>query len=269
MEYLEFHCSECRCGLRIRAEHREKTIRCPNCHALQRYVATPAAPTSSITSQAATSNQLDQGTWSLRMPDGIVLGNLSRESFENEVRARNLGHGTMFQGGDFTQWTPLEKLFQSQVPGKADRFGGGGWAGHSTQASTPIPVTTTGGPTPSPLVLGNPVAGPSASMPGPASAAYVPPQPNSTHAYGRALPLEQQLAAPRAGLVLAMGILGMLLPCTFIFSLIGLVVGIMDTMQIGNGTMSRQGNTMLTIGLVLCVLGIFTGGCCSLSIISN
>lgn len=269
MEYLEFHCSECRCGLRIRAEHREKTIRCPNCHALQRYTATPAPLASAITSPAATPNQIDQGTWSLRMPDGIVLGNLSREAFENEVRARNLGHGTMFQGGDFTQWTPLEKLFQSQVPGKAERFGGGGWTGHSTPGSTPIPVSTTSGQTQPPLIQGTPVASPSANMAGPAAAAYVPPQPNSSQPYGRALPLEQQLPAPRAHLVLAMGILGMLLPCTFIFSLIGLVLGIMDTMQMGNGTMSRKGNTMLTIGLVLCVLGIFTSGCCGISLIAD
>ncbi|MBL8890251.1 MAG: hypothetical protein JNL67_09740 [Planctomycetaceae bacterium] len=208
------------------------------------------------------------------MPDGIVLGNLSREAFENEVRARNLGQGTLFQGGDFTQWTPLEKLFQSQVPGKADRFGGG-WAGHTTATSTPIPVSTTGGQSQFPSVgtstplAGTPVAGPTANMAGPASSAYVPLPPNSTNAYGRALPLEQQLPAPRAHLVLAMGIVGMLLPCTFIFSLIGLVLGIMDSMQMGNGTMSRQGSTMLTVGLVLCVLGIFTGGCCSISIFNS
>ncbi|MDP1560824.1 MAG: hypothetical protein Q8M16_05460 [Pirellulaceae bacterium] len=264
MEYLEFHCSECRCGLRIRAEHREKTIRCPNCHALQRYNPTPETPVHPFVDQPAAPGQIDQGTWSLKMSDGIILGNLSREAFESEVRARNLGPGTFFQGGDFSQWTPLERLFQSQVPGKADKFGGG-WAGHTATGSTPIPIyapTENRQPT---IMVGTPV-----SAPGPGSAAYVPQgQRGSASIPTGALPLEQQLPAPRSHLVLTMGILGLCLPCLFIFSLIGVVMGILDTMQMGNGTMSQKGSTMLTIGLVLSILGLFTGGCCTISILSG
>lgn len=266
MEYLEFHCSECRCGLRIRAEHREKTIRCPNCHALQRYNPTLTPLVTPFVDPPTAPSQIDQGAWSLKMPDGVILGNLTRAAFETEVRARNLGPGTLFQGGDFTQWTPLDRLFQSQVPGKADKAGGG-WTGHATTASTPIPVvSSTDASRPGTF----PATG-AAPIPGPGPAGYMPNNPYSapaSHPRG-ALPLEQQLPAPRAHLVLVMGILGLLLPCTFVFSLIGLVLGIMDTMQMGNGTMSQKGSTMLTIGLVLSILGLFTGGCCTFSIVTG
>ncbi len=264
MEYLEFHCSECRCGLRIRAEHREKTIRCPNCHALQRYNPTSVPTVGPFADQPTAPGSIDLGTWSLKMPDGIILGNLSRAAFEAEVRARNLGPGTLFQGGDFTQWTPLERLFQSQVPGKADKAGVG-WVGHMAATSTPIPVTPSTAPI-SPTVLGStPIPGP-----GPGAAGYVPPtyRGSNTSPTG-ALPYEQQLPAPRSHLVLVMGILGLVLPCTFVFSIIGLTLGIIDTMQMGNGKMSQKGSTMLTIGLVLGVLGLFTGGCCSISLLSG
>jgi hypothetical protein len=265
MEYLEFHCSECRCGLRIRAEHREKTIRCPNCHALQRYVS-PAAPSvRPLPEQPTISNPIDQGTWSLKMPDGIILGNLSRAAFEAEVRARNLGPGTFFQGGDFGQWTPLDKLFQSQVPSKAEKSGAG-WAGHLASTSTPIPVVPASYRSPPPATIGTPIATP----PGPGAAGYVPPTYRGPTPMASGAPsLEQQLPSPRAHLVLVMGILGLVLPCTFIFSLIGLVLGIMDTMQMGNGQMSQKGSTMLTVGLVLSILGLFTSGCCSLSVLKG
>jgi hypothetical protein len=264
MEYLEFHCSECRCGLRIRAEHREKTIRCPNCHALQRYNPSPALNVSPFVDPPAVPSPIDLGAWSLKLPDGVILGNLTRTAFEAEVRTRNLGYGTLFQGGDFTQWTPLEKLFQSQVPSKADKAGAGGWVGHGMAISTPIPVSPTSPYGLPQMSTGTPAVPAHAS----GTAGSIPPTYRSSPNGPRvALPLERQLPDPRAHLVLAMGIVGMLLPCTFVFSLIGLTLGTTDVMQMGNGTMSQKGSTMLTIGLVLNVLGVFIGGCCLMSML--
>ncbi len=272
MEYLEFQCSECRCGLRIRAEHIEKMIRCPNCHALQRYNSAqlPASKAFAPQPVVGPSPMIDIGAWSLRTPEGLVLNNLSRQTFEAEIRTRNLGPGTWFQGGDFPEWTPLERLFQSQVPGKADRAGGA-WTGHTTPTTTSIPVVTAGN---SPN-QGHSPPRPTSNMPSGTSTAPGPAGhlPTSYHntltSYYGVLPLEDQLPAPRAKLVLFMGILGLCLPCSFVFSLIGLFFGVGDVMRIGNGSMSSKGNTMLTIGIVLCVLGLFLGGCCTISIASK
>jgi len=243
MDYLEFQCSECRCGLRIRSDQREKMIRCPNCQALQRYLAVPLnVPPLSPTpwSLAAGSppgplGSLETGTWSLRTPEGLQLTNLSRGAFEAEIRTRHLGQGSWFQGGDFLQWTPLDRLFQSQVPGKTGPLAGG--------VAAAVPPTSYHWPAP------------------PLSAA---PPPGLTGA----LPLEQQLPSPRAHLVLALGILGLFMPCSFIFSMIGLIFGVTDAIQIGNGTLSNRGSTMLTIGILACILGLFLGGCCTISLLS-
>jgi len=272
MDYLEFHCSECRCGLRIRVEHRDKTIRCPNCQALQRYyppaTSFPGAGSAGqgaggpLGSGTPPGSELDRGTWSLRTPAGVVLSGLSRSAFEQEIRSQQLGTGTWFQGGDFSDWTPLERLFQSQVPGRG-QAAGGLWMGPVSSAA------------PAPLTGWNATAGPHSPAPsaGPRGyPAYSPPQypPHNPGAprYG-ALPLEAQLPAPRSKLVLFLGILGLCLPCSFVFSLAGLYFGIGDTLRIGNGNMSTEGSNTLTIGLVLCVLGLFLGGCCTTSILSR
>ena len=278
MDYLEFHCSECRCGLRIRAEHRSKTIRCPNCQALQHYYppanAVPGGATGGATGgvgQAAgwssgngpaSSTELDRGVWSLRTPAGRVLTGLSRSAFEQEIRTQQLGAGTWFQGGDFSEWTPLEKLFQSQVPGRG-QAGGGLWLGPvASSAQAPLTgwnASAAGRPS-------APLAGPHGYPP------YSPPQyppHNPGSGFPSALPLESQLPAPSSKLVLVLGILAVCLPCTFVFGLAGLYIGVGDTLRIGNGNMSTAGSSTLTIGLVLCVLGLFLGGCCTLSLVSR
>jgi hypothetical protein len=171
---------------------------------------------------------VDTGSWSLRTPEGLLLAQLSRAAFESEIRARNLGPGTWFQGGDYPQWTPLERLFQSQVPGRTPRTDVGG-------ALSPPPVF------PAPTPAFPPLAAP---------------------------PLEQQMPSPRAQLVLALGVLGLFMPCSFVFSIVGLIFGVTDAIQIGNGSMSQQGSTMLTVGIVACILGLFLGGCCTISLLS-
>ena len=286
MDYLEFHCSECRCGLRIRAEHRDKTIRCPNCQALQRYyppaTSFPGASSPGMTGSAGSSghraggplgsgtspaSELDRGTWSLRTPAGRVLTGLSRSAFEQEIRTQQLGAGTWFQGGDFSDWTPLERLFQSQVPGRG-QVAGGLWLGPVASAAQ-APLTgwpAAASPHVTSSATGSP-GYPSYSPPQYPPHPYSPQTAGSTR-YG-ALPLEAQLPAPRSKLVLVLGILGLCLPCTFVFSLAGLYIGVGDTLRIGNGNMSTNGSNTLTIGLVLCVLGMFLSGCCTVSVLSR
>ncbi len=292
MDYLEFHCSECRCGLRIRAEHRDKTIRCPNCQALQRYyppaTSFPGADSSGMTGSAnptgsagsagqgaagplgngtSPSSDLDRGTWSLRTPAGRVLTGLSRSAFEQEIRTQQLGAGTWFQGGDFNDWTPLERLFQSQVPGRG-QVAGGLWLGPvASAAQAPLTGWHAAASPPATPSSSGPRGYPSYSPPQYPPHSYSPQNAGATR-YG-ALPLEAQLPAPRSKLVLFLGILGLCLPCSFVFSLVGLYIGVGDTLRIGNGNMSTDGSNTLTIGLVLCVLGLFLGGCCTVSVLSR
>lgn len=254
MEYLEFQCHGCRCGLRIRSEHRARQIRCPNCHTVQQYAPPPpgvspetpwsggptsssAAPTWGEKSLPAGSSLPDQTVWSLRLPDGSTLLDLNRPAFEAEVRARSLGAGTYFIGGDFRQWTPLEKLFQSQVPGRSDQ---------------------------DPLGRGGPDASPAAAAAWSARPAggFVR---TTAGSYRAAVPTyEQQLPAPRAALVFTFGILGVIMPC-FIFSLPGLIIGLIDAVKMGNGDLSKSNSTLLIIGIVLCFLGLSFSGCITIN----
>jgi hypothetical protein len=254
MDYLEFPCSECQCGLRIRTEHREKWIRCPNCQAVQQYrppakqqvgdKATPPAP-------AWQPKPFADGGWSLRLPDGTIINDLGRQDIEEGIRLGKLGPETWFRGGDFPDWTPLDRLFQSQV-GKA------GVAGLAPPAGTWIqPSLATRAPSPPSAAPPVGVAASAGHYAGPYTATpYTAPAPR----------LEDQLPSSNAGWILGLGIASVCLPCCPLFGLIGLIWGVWDAINIGNGRYSSNNSTMLAIGLVLSLLGLALSGCLSIRI---
>lgn len=90
---------------------------------------------------------------------------------------------------------------------------------------------------------------PSTYTPGPVTSYTSPP------------PLEQQRPDGWGTWVLVLGVLGLLTYCVPVLAIAGMILGVIESIRMGNGDISTRYSTRLVIGLLICLLALMLSFC--------
>lgn len=245
MESIEFNCRKCESLLRVRGEDQDKLIRCPKCQELQRYLDQESMRPIRVDSSPSP-GPLQTESWSLRAEDGREWHDLDRQQFELLLRQGHLDTAAYFLGGEFRQWTPVQKLFYPDAKGADPRF-----------ASSRPQSSGHGGTGPDPLGQASTTSssagypGPSRQLPFTRAGHHGSPPPNR----------HSNLPDGNGTVVLVLGVLGIVTFCVPVLGLIGFLIGLIDLIRMGNGDLSGRYNTRLLIGFLLCTFSLLLGMC--------
>lgn len=238
MDPIEFHCRNCDTRLRVRLEDKDKLIRCPNCSDLQRYVGNEefrpleSSPAADSRSQQPSASQPMQGDWwSLKTADGQEYHQLDRGTFEQLVRQGHANTAAYFIGGEYRQWTPIQRLFQSAT---------------GPQHTYEVPTGSPGG-----MLSG-----------GAATTGWNPRSAQPASSQPRTIPTrEQQLKDGLGNYVFILGIVSIFTFCFPVIAIVGFTLGVIDIVRLSNGTISNRYQTRLVIGLLLSLFALAVGTC--------
>lgn len=282
MDEIEFQCDSCSQLLRIFQTDRDKWIRCPGCGSVQNYPKTRGPKQSSIYSPGPSSGSPSNpnsdpstgdlagsrpGTvpgrghlessadaphslagsnsntsWSVLFPDGSIWGDLTREELEHWIREGTIVDQCFFTGPNYSDWTPVGKLFQSETgpqstssedPGQLPPSSAWHQVQHRSVNSNRSPV------------------GPNANPPH-LSPQSVYPSRSSTNSH-RTTHSRTSESQSNETTILILGIIS-LCTCCVPLGPIGLIVAYLDKKKENEGNLRVRNPSVFMAGVLLCVV---------------